>query len=199
MKRPRLRTLSPEDARRAGYALASLLSLVVVTCASATRGPAATAGAPAICGTECSTGFDCVTSVARGPAWRWPSKARRLPLFELSQKHAAPMRVLFLSDSHAAAIFGLTRFSIAPSTGRRPGGCSSRPRRFVVRSRATESGACNGVDASGGRRVRPRRDARPEAADSSVTVELSRCRVGAARWDLAFSALRRTGRGSGQW
>lgn len=196
--------LSPDNARRAGYALASSLSFVVATCASATRGPAKTAPrAPSSAPTQRTPSAPtAVASAARvSTSVPGPARLERLhaALRELAQKRSNPVRVLFLGDSHAAADFwpdairqslqekygkggpgfihlGLGVYRHAGVKVTRNGKWKVQPRQPSLWMRQED-----GVFGLGGMRTTA------EASDSSVTIELAKDAVsGLARWDLAF-------------
>jgi len=115
MPSPRSKILSPEQARTAGYALASLSALVVVTCAGAARGPVGSAGNEK--GIPKATPSSVAATPSAAPplasATASPSTAKvgafsqfRAALSELaSGKRTNSVRVLWLGDSHAAADF----------------------------------------------------------------------------------------------
>lgn len=204
MKNPKSTTLSPDTARATGYALASLLSLVVVTCAGAAKGPAAKVVkepepvAPA-------RSVLPPTPPERSaheptPAPGAPRLERfRAALRELAGKHAAPVRVLFLGDSHAAADFwpDALRQSLQSKYGNGGPG-------FVHLGLGVYRHAGMKVSRNGKWRVLPKQPSLwmrqedgvfglgglrtvPEASDSSATIELAKDAVsGQARWDLAF-------------
>jgi lysophospholipase L1-like esterase len=199
-----LTILSPENARRAGYALASTLSFVVATCASATRGPATTAPkASASAKTPSTRPIPSALASAVRVSIPAPGPARlerlHAALRELAQKRSSPVRVLFLGDSHAAADFwpDAIRQSLQEKYGRggpgfihlglgvyrhsgvkvtRTGKWKVQPRQPSLWMRQED-----GVFGLGGMRTTT------EASDSSVMVELAKDAVsGQARWDLAF-------------
>jgi lysophospholipase L1-like esterase len=212
MKKPRLTILSRNVAESLGYGLVSLLSFIVVTCASATKGPATVserraAAAPAPASPGHAPSAVPITS-ARGPATSTappgapaPARLERLhsALRKLSEKHADPVRVLFLGDSHAAADFwpdairqalqekygkggpgfihlglGVYRHSGVKVT--RAGKWRVLPKQPSLWMRQED-----GVFGLGGMRTVG------EASDSSVTVELVKDAVAKqAHWDLAF-------------
>jgi lysophospholipase L1-like esterase len=123
----------------------------------------------------------------------------RSALRELSQKHAAPVRVLWLGDSHAAADFwpDSTRQALQGKYGnggpgfvhlglgvyRHAGMKVSRTGKWHVEPKQPSLWLRqdDGVFGLGGMRTVP------QDADSSATVELGKDAVsGSARWELAF-------------
>lgn len=204
MKNRKSRILSPESARAAGYALASLLSFVVVTCASAARGPAAAPVAMPAPTAATSTRSSIVPTSVPPRSAATPVAPARLERFhsalrELAQHRSGTVRVLFLGDSHAAADFwpdairqalhdkygnggpgfihlGLGVYRHAGVKVTRNGKWRVLPKQPSLWMRQED-----GVFGLGGMRTIP------EASDSSVGVELTKDAVsGQARWDLAF-------------
>jgi lysophospholipase L1-like esterase len=115
MKRPRPRStiLSRNGARALGYALASLSSLVVVTCAGAARGPASPRGTPVPPSPRVSTGAPASASapaalpaLEAGAGHPEALSRFRTALADLAAgRRSDSVRVLWMGDSHVAADF----------------------------------------------------------------------------------------------
>jgi lysophospholipase L1-like esterase len=205
MKKSKSTILSPDRAGALGYGLVSVLSFVIVTCASATKGPAAAVqkrAAPSPAAAPPRASSAAPVAVAPAPSrTAAPARLERLhaALRSLAVKRAEPVRVLFLGDSHAAADFwpdairqalqdkygkggpgfihlGLGVYRHAGVKVTRAGKWRVFPKQPSLWMRQED-----GVFGLGGMRTVA------EAADSSVTVELAKDAVTKqARWDLAF-------------
>ena len=206
MKRPKWKTLSPEEARAAGYVALSATLLVIVTCAGAARPfsapPAVASTAPPVSASVAAVAPEAVPA-ATAPA-ELPASAAierfRAALRALREKRRTEsVRVLWLGDSHTAADFwtdavrrplqatfgnggpgflyvGLNVYRHASVKVSREGRWRTEPKQPSLWMRQDD-----GVFGLGGMRTVP------ESGDAKATFELAKDAVsGRARWDIAF-------------